>query len=338
MRVALVATHHAEYSANLAQALAREHRVLLILSARNAARQLAPEAMAALSEVLTLRIVPHHYAPLQPLIARLCGREVARFAPDVVHVQEHPSRAVGMLAARMGGRWPLLTTVHDPQPHSGADARAAAPFIRWNERLRALSDRLIVHGERLLAPMAATQADGEARVRVARHGVLRFGRLAGPGHLTTGDGLVFFGRMNRYKGLGTLLDANDRWRAAGFRPRIVVAGEGPEIGRWRARIAAAPNIALHDWRVPQDALAALVRGAAAAVLPAWCRIWPRPCITRAVWQRTARSFPPSAWHWPWCVIWWSAAFPTPPTMTSSVCAGRPSRRPSGTEPRPVLWK
>lgn len=268
MRLALVATHHAEYAANLAAALAREHEVLLILSRRNAGRQLLPETMRALPERLTLRLVPHHYAPLQPLIARLLRRHVAAFGPDVVHLQEHPSRSPGMLAATLAGRLPLVVTVHDPQAHSGADLQAAKPFERWNARLRAAAGRLIVHADRLVEPMAATQADGASRVRVAQHGVLAFGRIAGDAPpVAPGEGLVFFGRMNRYKGLDTLLDANDRWLASGFAPRLTIAGEGPELAKWRARIAAAPNIALHDRRLSQDELAALVHGAAAALLP-----------------------------------------------------------------------
>jgi glycosyltransferase involved in cell wall biosynthesis len=268
MRLALVATHHAEYAANLAWALARDHEVLLVLSRRNAGRQLLLETMRALSERLTLRTVPHHYAPLQPLIATLLRRHVERFRPDLVHLQEHPSRSPGMLAAALGGALPQVVTVHDPQAHSGADSRAAKPFERWNAQLRSSADRLIVHADRLVESMAYTQGDGAARVRVAQHGVLAFGRIAGDVTPTSpGDGLVFFGRMNRYKGLDTLLDANDRWLAHGFAPRLTIAGEGPELPKWRARIAAAPNIALHDRRLSQDELAALVHSAAAALLP-----------------------------------------------------------------------
>ena len=69
MQIALIATHHCDYAANLARALAKRHRVLLVLSARSARRQIAAEALASLGEAVTLKIVPHHYAPLQPLIA-----------------------------------------------------------------------------------------------------------------------------------------------------------------------------------------------------------------------------------------------------------------------------
>lgn len=268
MKIALIATHHAEYVANLAYALARQHEVLLIVSRRNAARQLRPCAITALKHRLTLASVPHHYAPFQPLIARMLRWQIEAFAPDIVHVQEHPTRSTGMLADALDGRWPLVATIHDPEPHSGDDQRAATPFLRWNERLRRAADRLIVHGDRLVEAMACTQADGARRVRTAAHGPLRFGEIAEPWEENPlGCGLIFFGRMNRYKGLDVLLAANERWRSAGFAPRLIVAGEGPELTRWRARIRTATNIECHDRRLPQAELAALVRSSAAAVLP-----------------------------------------------------------------------
>lgn len=266
MRIALVATHHAEYAANLALALAREHEVMLVLSRRNAGRQLAAEGFHTLRAALRLEIVPHHYAPLQPWLAWRCHRLIADFAPHVVHVQEHPTRSMGMLAGLLGGRVPLVTTVHDPLPHSGNDSKAARVFLGWNGRLRQRSDRLVAHGRVMAAALAAT---GIPRDRIAAidHGVLRFGRLAPAAPVAVDPGrLIFFGRMERYKGLDTLLAANRLWLEAGVPLRLLVAGDGPELDT-HAEALAAPNIRLRRGRVPQDELAALVAGSAAAVLP-----------------------------------------------------------------------
>lgn len=267
MRIALIATHHAEYAANLALALAKEHEVMLVLSRRNSRRQLSPEGFALLADRLRLEIVPHHLAPLQPYIAWRCHRLIAGFAPDVVHVQEHPTRSMGMLAALLRGRLPLVTTVHDPVPHSGNDARAARPFEKWNGLLRRRSDRLIAHGARMAASLAATGVAPE-RIAAIDLGVLRFGSLTPHPPVAVADPreMIFFGRMEAYKGLDTLLAANRLWREAGVPMRLLVAGEGPELDR-HAEALAAPNIRLRRGRVPQDELAALVAGAAAAVLP-----------------------------------------------------------------------
>ncbi len=268
MRIALVATHHSDYAANLALALSRKHDVLLVLSRRSAARQIDPQALAALGKALTLRIVPHHYAPLQPLIARACQWHITRFTPDIVHVQEHPTRSMGLLARYLDGRYPVVTTVHDPYPHSGSDARAAAAFARHYSGLRRRSDGLIVHGQALVGPLAATGVD-RGRIVSIMHGVLRFGRQTGlPGPLPTVDPnrLIFFGRAEAYKGLDTLLAAHTIWLRESVPIKLTIAGTGPELERHRAALAA-PNVTLIEGRVPQDDLARLVASSAAAILP-----------------------------------------------------------------------
>lgn len=268
MRIALIATHHSDYAANLARALARTHDVMLVLSRRSAARQIEPEALSALHAALDLRIVPHHYAPLQPLIARLCRRHIRRFGPDIVHVQEHPSRSMGLLARLLRGRYPLVTTVHDPSPHSGGDSKAAAAFEAHYAALRGLSNGLIVHGESLIGRLAETGVPREKIVSIM-HGVLRFGRQdEAPNNIPrpAPNRLIFFGRVEAYKGLDTLLAANAIWRQAGAAVDLHIAGTGPELDRHRTALSA-PNITLIEGRVAQAELARLVASSAAAILP-----------------------------------------------------------------------
>ena len=268
MRIALIATHHSDYAANLALALSQAHEVMLVLGRRSAARQIEPDALAALRRRLELRIVPHHYAPLQPLVARLCQWHVARFAPDIVHVQEHPTRSMGLLARHLDGRWPLVTTVHDPAPHSGGDSKAAAVFERHYAALRRLSDGLIVHGEALIDRLAATGVP-RRKISSIMHGVLRFGRHGvAPGQQppVISNRLAFFGRVEAYKGLDTLLAAHAIWRQAGAPIELLIAGTGPELDRHRAALAA-PDITLNEGRIPQAELARLVASSAAAILP-----------------------------------------------------------------------
>lgn len=272
MRIALIATHHADYAANLAAALADHHDVLLVLSRRNCARQIRPESLDWLRQRLTLRIVPHHLAPLQPLIALLCARHIAAFRPDVVHVQEHPTRSMaqlaGLLPRVLHRRLPFITTVHDPLPHSGDDDKAARTFARAYARLRAASDRVIVHGQSLAEDLAGTGVPRE-KIAVLPHGVLHFGRHGGevPQGAPDRRRLIFFGRMEAYKGLAELLDANDLWLARGVPAELLVAGAGPEVNRLAPRLAAAPNVTLMRGRIEQDELERLVARSAAAVLP-----------------------------------------------------------------------
>ena len=271
MKIALIATNYAEYAANLALELSRTHQVLLVLSARSAQRELLPESLDELRRCVLLKIVPHHYAPLQAVIARLAAQFVLAFRPDVVHVQEHPTNAMHLLAKRLAGGFPLVVTVHDPVPHSGEDTSAADSFADSYAGLRDASDRLIVHGDSLTASLAGQLRDGARRVRAAPFGLLRFGSFAGdmPAAPATKErSLIFFGRMNRYKGLELLLDANEHLsQMVTPPPKLIVAGAGAEIARLRERLRAAPNITLVAKRLSQTALGQMVRRSLAAILP-----------------------------------------------------------------------
>lgn len=270
MKIALIATHHVDYTANLAMALrARGHEVMLIASRRSAARQLRDESRAVLARHLSaFRIVPHHFAPVQPWVALRCRALVRGFRPDLLHVQEHPTRSMGLLARWLDGEMPLVTTVHDPHPHSGNDARAAQIHERYNDELRRRSDGLIVHGPSLIEDLAATGVERE-RIAAIPHGALYFGRhgdVAAPDVRPDPRRLIFFGRMEAYKGLDTLLAAQAIWREQGTDISLTIAGAGPELARHRDALSA-PGIDLHAGRVDQAELEAMVRGCAAAILP-----------------------------------------------------------------------
>ncbi|MGD9810499.1 MAG: glycosyltransferase family 4 protein [Sphingobium sp.] len=267
MKIALVATHHVDYAANLAMALAARHEVLLVVSRRSAARQLRPESWPVLERSVSLRVVPHHVAPLQPWIALRCLVHIRRFGADIVHVQEHPTRSMALLARLMRGKIPLVTTVHDPEPHSGNDAKAARIFRRYNDALRKMSDGIIVHGPSLADDLAHMGLDPN-RIAALPHGALRFGRhgFATAPVRVDRRRLIFFGRMEHYKGLDTLLAAHAIWREQGADIRLTIAGAGPELDRHRQALAV-PGIDLHAGRLDQKDLEEMVKGCAAAILP-----------------------------------------------------------------------
>jgi glycosyltransferase involved in cell wall biosynthesis len=85
-----------------------------------------------------------------------------------------------------------------------------------------------------------------------------FGAEVAPRKLTDGFALLFAGRLEREKGIETLLEA---WRLAGLPDdaRLVLAGEGPITPRGRNLEALG--------RVPRAGLPALYAGAGALVLP-----------------------------------------------------------------------
>ena len=91
-RVALVALHFAEYSANLAMALAKKWEVLLVLYRDNADAQLGKNEVGRLGHsCLTLLVIDRPTSVLTILDnTRRLTRSIRRFEPDIIHYQEDP--------------------------------------------------------------------------------------------------------------------------------------------------------------------------------------------------------------------------------------------------------
>ena len=232
MRVALVALHYAEYALCLAEAVAADHDVLLILEKGNAEAELGPQPHLEHPRA-QVRYVSHRADPAAALAQSAeLYRMLRRFRPDVVHAQEviYDSWApLGTLLAH----WPLVLTVHDPTPHSGETdmkgIRRRYPLYRALQRRRC--DMAITHGDALAAELEQQLPAPAGRAVSIAHGVL--GVLPGdaPPPAYSPDGsLLFLGRMVEYKGLPVFLDAVERLRERGITAPAVLAGRGPALG------------------------------------------------------------------------------------------------------------
>jgi glycosyltransferase involved in cell wall biosynthesis len=157
---------------------------------------------------------------------------------------------------------PTLLTVHDPLPHPGQSqpkgvlGRAAAEGVRrlWLRRARLV----VVHGEALRGEMK--RACPKARVET-----LPFGHLpeAAPLPPPTRPAVVFFGRLERYKGLRVLVEAMGRVRDERPDIELVVAGRGEEAGWIRTR----SGVTLLEGYLPETAIPELLRRASLVALP-----------------------------------------------------------------------
>lgn len=264
MRIALVATHFAEYAARLALALSERHAIQLYLAEPNADAELSAGLRRAVEGAVALHL---HESPARRRLVRqgaALARAVADFRPDLVHAQE--AAPWTLWAARRLGlarRVPFVLTVHDPRPHSGADAAAWSRGRPAAHRLRREADAVLVHGESLVGDLAGLDRD---RIAAVPHAVLGDGsaRAVCP----AAGRFLFLGRIEAYKGLDVLLDAAERLAAQGLAFEIVVAGRGGDLDRHRARIARlAPRVTLDERHLPPDALAGHLGRACAVVLP-----------------------------------------------------------------------
>ncbi|MGY2047796.1 glycosyltransferase family 4 protein [Methylobacterium sp. JK268] len=257
-RVALFAPHFAEYATRLALALAARSDVLLVAERANLRSECRDELVAEARAALRLVTYDAHSR-----LGRLAARArvplaITGFRPDVLHVQEQPDALTARIVGWLGRRTPVLLTVHDPRPHSGRDAAYARRQDAHRQRVRGAASAFHVHGDHCRRELAAALADDRPIVSTLHGAILR--PVPGEARAPEAGRVLFFGRMEAYKGLETLLDAADALARRNVPARIVVAGRGPELDRLRPRLTAHPEIEIIDkFLTPAEATAQFQR-------------------------------------------------------------------------------
>jgi glycosyltransferase involved in cell wall biosynthesis len=115
-------------------------------------------------------------------------------------------------------RYPVIVTIHDVNPHPGSRAWdqdcARRLFLRY-------ADAVIVHGEWARQQLGASQP-----CYVIPQGDYSFYAGIGAGDAAEEDAVLFFGRIEPYKGLQYLLEAMPIVWAQSPSTRLIIAGHG----------------------------------------------------------------------------------------------------------------
>jgi glycosyltransferase involved in cell wall biosynthesis len=138
--------------------------------------------------------------------------------PDILHFNG-ASLWYALLLPALSRRYPAVVTIHDVNPHPGSRAwdqdLARRLFLRY-------ADALIVHGEWARRQLGAAQP-----CYVIPHGDYSFFTGIGDGEtVAEEDAVLFFGRIEPYKGLRYLLQAMPHVWEASPSTRLIVAGSG----------------------------------------------------------------------------------------------------------------
>jgi glycosyltransferase involved in cell wall biosynthesis len=265
MRITLLSFHYAEYALSLAQALAKEHHVLLYLYKKNAVNELI--FLPKESERLTIRYLSKltHKSPKMFLDLVSLIREVRQFRPDLIHCQEC-FRDCLSLALPYLATFPFVLTIHDHKPHSGTDSQLKLRSRFHRYVLRRVADAVIVHGEIVKQETEALVPRLKGKVHAVPHGIL--GGDARPFQADWQEGLIlFFGRINKYKGLRYFVEAIELLHQWGLHVKALVAGTGPELVSLRERIISNPAFILLEEYIPAESISALFKRAQIVVLP-----------------------------------------------------------------------
>ncbi|HVF35996.1 MAG TPA: glycosyltransferase, partial [Candidatus Saccharimonadia bacterium] len=171
------------------------------------------------------------FAPRFPAIVR---REVARLAPDIVHLHWPNPLVLDMAAAVPASTRLVIHWQADIDPTAASlpiRAGYAVAVRRFESRLLARSDAVIASSRAYFDASPVLRAVAE-RVRVIPLGIGDPGAPADPATwpLEGGPRILFVGRAVPYKSLEVLLAALARLPVA----TLAVVGSGPQIATWRA--------------------------------------------------------------------------------------------------------
>ncbi|WP_418320791.1 glycosyltransferase family 4 protein [Piscinibacter sakaiensis] len=269
MRISLIALHFAEYSCRLAAALAQDHDVQLILSEPNIRAELEEEFDQFLRiPRLEIIVLPHRRSPWGMLaIAFAIARGVKHFEPDVLHSHEDPKDYLVLAISFLRSRYNFVLTVHDPVPHSGDDAMDYHNSRRgiYQRLLRRWCTSAITHGASLRAQLGVNFPLLQNRISIVPHGPL--GPFELPNNPPEMGTLLFFGRINEYKGLRYFVDAVIRLRADGYAVKGIIAGRGSDLEPNRETILENDCFELYEEYVPRARVHELFTRAQVIVMP-----------------------------------------------------------------------
>lgn len=271
MRVLLVSLHFVEYAVELAQALSRENTVHLVLS-RQRVQQTVGNDMGRLLQGRVNYTVLDNYSFRNPKIIInfiVLIRLILNFRPDVIHHQE--SRDPSNLFILFFSIFiPVIGTIHDVDAHPGAGGERffMVNFLRDLIR-KYIYRKMIVHGEALRKELLNSTGLLQSDVYVVPHGCL-FSFLkdsAGREIYEEEHTVLFFGRVQEYKGLRYLIEAEPSVSKVIPEFKVIIAGSGKDLTDQKHVIMNNPHFEIHDHFIPNDEVSVFFQRSAAIVLP-----------------------------------------------------------------------
>jgi len=257
----LILTHNIgggmiHYTSQLANTLAEEHDVVVI-APRGVARETFKPQVRLIE--LDLGNIVKNFIKNSLIFTRVLRfiRTVRDEDPDIIHVNGY-SLWFSLLLPFLH-RYPIITTIHDVNPHAGSrqfdQVIARRLFFRY-------SDALIVHGE-----WAKKQLSTGTPIFVIPHGDYSFFTAREPEGVSEEEGtILFFGRIEDYKGLQYLLMAMPEVVSGYPGARLVIAGSG-DMGRYMLLLPDEAHCTLINRFIEDDEIPSLFMKASMVVLP-----------------------------------------------------------------------
>lgn len=257
-----------QYTADIANRVAAVHDVHLVTTARYPAHRYAP----AVTVHTPINTKDTGFSPdaMHPGALKNLQLAIGDLRPDLVHFGgPHLWNLPLILALRRAGI-PVIHTLHDLDPHPGS---AYGPLLYlWNRQVLRTADHILIHATRYRDRLLA-QGIAAAKLTCTPllHLFLGHTWLDDVAHLadnvTYAPEVLFFGRLERYKGVDRLLAA---WAmvdaTATAQPvTLVLAGPGNLDRLWSGPLP--PRVELRNHLIADAEALALFKRCGLLILP-----------------------------------------------------------------------
>ncbi len=263
MRVVIVAFAYMEYTIELANALVKNEKVMLIIP-ESKSRDLLDLIDPRIEKVITP--FPRLRNPMNLYWVYRTVHKIQKFNPHIIHFQG------GFLwytvALPLLENYPLVTTIHDANIHSGDKPSQKIAFFQPNTLAASYSARVIVHGDQIKQNFLKLNPIDAEKVVIIPHGDFKiYNKWKKDDVQEDGNFILFFGRIWKYKGLEYLIQAAPQIAQEIPTVKIIIAGVGEPIDPYLEIIQNPQNFLIYNYHVPNEMVAWLFQKSALVVLP-----------------------------------------------------------------------
>ena len=194
--------------------------------------------------------------------------KIRQINPDVVHfVWNHP---FNIYYASKLKDYKIFWTCHDPEFHSGESLKLRTlGDLAVHEYFYKNADKIFVHGEKFKEYLIIKKKISRSRIVSIMHGALESATPFGNKKIKADNNtFLFFGRIEKYKGLDTLLKAMPLVLNKKKSSKLIIAGSG-DLKPYKKLIVPSiiKNLEIHNRFISDSELADFFRRSSFVVLP-----------------------------------------------------------------------